>query len=260
MYLQHVKVLSSSWPRLQYLADFMEASTVPAKARLIPAHDKAERWNRVKVSVLSFSSLNDIERKDCTSLENLSSLLKNPERNAKPHRLIVSEDLSSGLIEFLGSFFDVDPHFFRGHLEDHTWFNTKDPWVELPELDSSIKKRSYLSIRYVQARYFENNFNSQAAKRQAGSFNVLRRIDLEGSAESGTDKWWDGTGGSVGLIRHKASLWVKPRKGSDAWTGKSSQGSIVFLIPLLKMNLIQHRHTATRPLCYRRQPVVERLW
>ncbi|KAL9608813.1 MAG: hypothetical protein Q9167_006370 [Letrouitia subvulpina] len=218
-YLRHVKALSLSWPRLLYLAEFMEASTVPAKAKLLSVREKAERSNRVKASILSFNNVQDVERTDSNSLESLTYLLKHSGGNIKKNRLMIFEDLSSGLIELLGSHFDVDPRFFRGHLEDHTWFNTKDPWVELPELDSTIKNRSYFTIRYVQARYFENDLYSQAAKRQAGSFNVLRRIDLEGSAESGTDKWWDGTGGSVGIVRHKVSLWVKPKRENDAWTG-----------------------------------------
>lgn len=198
----------------------MEASTAPAKAKLLSVREKAERLNRVKAAILSFSNIQDVERIDSNTLEGLNYLLKHSETNIKKNRLIVLEDLSSGLIELLGSHFDVDPLFFRSHLEDHTWFNTKDPWVELPELDSTIKSRSYFTIRYVQARCFENDLYSQAAKRQAGSFNVVRRIDSEGSAESGTQKWWDGTGGTVGIVRHKVSLWVKPQGGDDTWTGK----------------------------------------
>ena len=197
----------------------MEASTAPAKARLLTVHDKFERWNRTNACILDFNDLQNVERKDCTSLEGLARLLKSPTDNSKPNRLIVLEDLSAGLVELLGSYLDVDPHFFRGHLEDHTWFNTKDPWVELPELESRMKQRSFFNIRYIQARYFENESYSQAATRQAGSFNVIRRIDLEGSAESGTEKWWDGTGGSVGLIRHKASMWAKSSKDNEHWIG-----------------------------------------
>ena len=146
-YLQHVKALSVSWPRLLYLADFMEASTVPAKAKCLPLNERAERWNRVKASILSFHTLHDIERKDYSSLFNLSSLLNTADINSKVNRLIVTEDISSGLIELLGFHFDVDPHFFRGHLADHTCYNIKDPWVELPELDSTVENRSYFNMR-----------------------------------------------------------------------------------------------------------------
>lgn len=211
----------------------MEASTAPAKAKLLSVREKAERLNRVKASILNFSNFQDVERKDPSSLEGLTYLLEHSDSKIKKNRLIVLEDLSSGLIELLGSHFDVDPRFFRSHLEDHTWFNTKDPWVELPELDSTIKSRSYFTIRYVQARYFENDLYSKAAKRQAGSFNVLRRIDLEGSAESGTDKWWDGTGGTVGIVRHKVSLWVKPQRENDAWTGRFPCSLVVFYARVL---------------------------
>lgn len=79
-----------------------------------------------------------------------------------------------------------------------------------------------LNLRYVQPRFFENDHSVKAAKAELASFNVLRRIDLEGSAISGTENWWDGTGGVVGLIRHKASLWVRPDKGNDAWLGDTT--------------------------------------
>ncbi|KAL6714811.1 hypothetical protein ACLMJK_007071 [Lecanora helva] len=216
-YLNHIKTLSSSWPRLAYLAEYMEASTVPAKAKLLSLHDRAERWNRIKATILSFDNLQDIEKKDCNSLESLSRALTHSDHPTKPNRLIVCEDISSGLIELLGSSFDIDPHFFRGHLEDHTWFNTKDPWVELPELDSTLKDRSFCNLRYVQARYFESDLYIQNAKAKIASFNVMRRLDLEGSALSGIEKWWDGKGGKVGLIRHKASLWIRQDKATNAW-------------------------------------------
>lgn len=88
VYLEHFKALSPSCPRLLYLAHFMEASTVPAKAKLF-----IERWKRVKASGLSFSNLQDIERKDCNSLEGLSTLLKPLENSIKVNRLLASEDL-----------------------------------------------------------------------------------------------------------------------------------------------------------------------
>ena len=68
-----------------------------------------------------------------------------------PHaRLIVVEDLSSAVIEALGSKFDIDPRYFRTHFGDYAWFNIRDPWVELPELASAWRQRSFFSIRYAR--------------------------------------------------------------------------------------------------------------
>ena len=99
-----------------------------------------------KIAVLGFSNIQDIERKDYTSLDTLTQSLNLSSDETRLNRLIVCEDLSSGLIELLVSSFDVDTRFFRGHLEGHTWFNTKDPWVELPELKSDTGNRSYCNI------------------------------------------------------------------------------------------------------------------
>lgn len=38
-------------------------------------------------------------------------------------RLFVVEDLSREVIEALGSHFDIDPMFFRAHVEDSVWHN-----------------------------------------------------------------------------------------------------------------------------------------
>lgn len=132
-------------------------------------------------------------------------------------RLLVVQDLSTYMIEKLGSTFDIEPGFFRSHIGDYVWLNTRDPQAEIPDLEAFSIKSSYFSVQYVQPRYFENQGQLEQAKSQAESFNVLRRIDHDGRFKP----WSDMPGSDIGLVRSKVSLWVRPNKSSNrGWLGE----------------------------------------
>jgi len=40
--------------------------------------------------------------------------------------LYVVEDLSSDVIEVLGSGLEIEPSFFRAHIVDYVWYNVRD--------------------------------------------------------------------------------------------------------------------------------------
>ncbi|KUI67413.1 hypothetical protein VM1G_03137 [Cytospora mali] len=218
-YLRHIENLSKQWPRLAYLADFMRAGTVPKRANGLLAQEILERQNKVKVALLDFSDPDNITQKTCENGVDLASLLAQHRLESlnKLNRVFIVEDLSRTVIEQLGAALDIDPSFFRAHLEDHTWFNIKDDWVEMPELESQAHKRSFVTIRYMQPRFFENSTVSQAAKEQAGKWNVLRRIDFQGQVKSGQNAWWEDSPHEVGLVRRKVSIWSC--KQGNNWTG-----------------------------------------
>lgn len=215
-YLNHIRSLShNGWPHLRYLADFIDTSTIPIKNKFLTPQDRLERRHRVKVSVINFSSGNCIERRDFNDPTALSHFL-NSSSNENQASLFVVEDLSTDTVELLGSRFDVDPTFFRAHLGDYIWFNTRDPWVELPPLESSLKTRPFVHLRYIQPRYFENGASIDIAYKEAGSFNVLRRIEFDGKNKA----WADAPGSDVGLVRSSMSLWVKPSTlQKSGWLG-----------------------------------------
>ena len=199
----------------------METSTVAVKAQWVVGEDQRERHSRVKLCSLEWSQgATKVHRQDYNSVKDLDGILDTPHLNTQvAHvRLIVVEDLSSTVIEALGSKFDIDPRFFKAHFGDYTWFNTRDPWIELPDLASAWRQRSFFNIRFVQARYFENKDSVAAGEKQAGSFNVLRRIDRDNKPEP----WPDLPDSDVGLIRSKVSLWIRPNKpGESGWLGTS---------------------------------------
>lgn len=190
---------------------------------LVP-EDREERLKRLHVAVLDFSDGHEIrcqKFKSPDSPQALSDFLDSSPWTDKRNsaRLIVVEDLSSVVVELLGSRYDINPQFFRGQLGDYTWYNTRDAWVETPALDSLLKSQSFLRFRYVQPRYFEDDESIQKARRQAGSFNVLRRIDFDNSNKA----WADAEGSHVGLVRCSTSVWVRPNKSEDqGWLGKAT--------------------------------------
>ncbi|KAL2046375.1 hypothetical protein N7G274_001822 [Stereocaulon virgatum] len=212
-YLSYIESLSEGWPHVSYLADFMKVTTSPPKQKFLAEDDRNERARRTKVTILDFEPDTPVSRTDYSDVDILSKALHGP-TNQHDHvhaRLFVVEDLSRDVIEQLGARFDIDPLFFRGHISDYMWNNTRDPWVELPDLDIVSQRRSYLHVRYVQTRYFRDEASLKRSREQAGSFNVLRRIDRDGNWVVGADL----EGSDVGLVRSKTSLWIRPNKNGE---------------------------------------------
>jgi hypothetical protein len=160
-----------------------------------------------------------MKSQDLKSSEELDDFLEGlrGEEEYPQGRLLVVQDLSTLMIEKLGATFDIEPGFFRSHIGDYVWLNTRDPQAEIPDLEAFSTSSNYFSIQYVQPRYFETQESLKKAKAEAESFNVLRRIDHDGRFKP----WSDMPGSDVGLVRSKASLWVRPnRPDQKGWFGK----------------------------------------
>lgn len=211
--MRYLESLAHGWPHISYLADFMKVTTAPPKQKFLDDRDRREKASRTKVAMLTFEPNTPMQRVDFSDIDALSNALSGPPdlRDNVYARLFVLEDLSRDVIEAFGARFDVDPLFFRGHISDYMWHNTRDPWVELPDLDITSRKRSYLHVRYVQTRYFRNQDSLRRAKWEAGRFNVLRRVDQDGNWVLNLDI----PNSDVGLIRSKTSLWIRPNKPGE---------------------------------------------
>lgn len=135
-------------------------------------------------------------------------------------RLYVVEDLSSDVIEVLGSGLDIEPSFFRAHIVDYAWYNVRDRWRDPPNLDIMARQQNWIQLRYVTARYFESREDFVVAVEEAEKFNILRRPDDDISNNS----WWDAKDAIVGLTRSRATFWLKPehKTGTPA-IGKERQ-------------------------------------
>jgi hypothetical protein len=215
-YLGHIKAISGGWPHLRYLADWMQVSTAPVKWKFIKEADpsvREERASRTKVAMIGFQPGKEVELKRANNTAELSDILKDQAvcGSVSFGRLFIVEDLSRDVIELLGAEFDIDPLFFREHISDYMWYNTRDPWVELPDLKVVSRTRSFFSMRYFQARYFRSRDSLERARTQSGFFNVLRRVE----DDENQNPHFDSPGSMVGLVRRRASLWIRPKKSNE---------------------------------------------
>lgn len=191
---------------------------MPVKNKLLVADDRQERRERVHVVILDFEYGKGLATYEFRSHGDLVHFLSsNDWKDEKGHvRLFVVEDLSSAVIELLGSRFDIDPCFFRAHLSDYVWYNMRDPWFKMPLIYSRLVSNAHFTLRYLQPRYFGNKDSIETAKQQIGAFNVLRRIDFDVSNKT----WADLKGSAVGLVRSSKSCWVRPKNSAgEGWLG-----------------------------------------
>jgi hypothetical protein len=196
----------------------MTVSTVLLRFRTLTPEQRRERLNRVNISIVEYGD--EMCSKDLRTPDKLDEFLNqlSQEGGTQKNQLLVVQDLSTRMIEQLGTAFDIEPGFFRTHIGDYVWLNTRDPQAEIPDLESSSIKSNHFSAQYVSPRYFENQDQLKAAKAQVESFNVSRRIDHDGRFK----EWSDMPGSDVGLVRNKVSLWVRPNRGTDhGWLGKN---------------------------------------
>lgn len=210
-YLRYLKSISDGWPHIRWLADFMEVGTSPMKWKFLSKEDTESRARRTRVAVLEFSPNHPPTRKDIQSSEKLTQLLESSSDPGPDHaRLFVVEDLSRDVIEALGAKFDIDPLFFRNQISDYLWYNTRDPWVELSDLDHVTSERNFWTLRYMRPRYFRSEKSINDGLKELGGFNVLRR--LEQDISFGVRKLRRVKDATVGIIRSKVSLWIRENK------------------------------------------------
>lgn len=217
-YARRVKFLArNGWPQLRYLSDFLDCSTVPIKQRALIPEDREERLNRVHVIIIDLQPGKDVLVRELDSVQGLKEFVTEPWADVDGNiRLFVIEDLSTHVIEILGNQFNIDPGFFRSHISDYAWFNVADPWMEFPGLPSRLSLNAFFTLRHVRPYYFRNEEAARRARRQAGGFNVLRRIDFDK-----TNSWSDTPGSSVGTVRAKTSCYIRPQEeAGQGWLGK----------------------------------------
>ena len=203
----------------------MEVGCAPPKWRFIKKHkpNRDERAQRCNVCVLDYTDDKLEKESKFSTVAGLQTFLSQPTTagTKPPIRLVIVEDLSRDVVEFLGHKYNVDPLFFMSHIGDYLFHNTRDPWVELPDLDIDARSRTHFNLSYLRARYFKTDPEFKTAEGESGDFNVLRRLDSDRSRARLKDSLLDVKGASVTLSRSKTSLWVRPREADEPITGMS---------------------------------------
>lgn len=217
-YLKHVKLLSNTWPHLRLLADFMEVTTTPlrwAKYQKKADETEAERERRAtktNVTQLDYLGSGKVIQRNYKTSENLSQALQEETEKDDDDqvqlKLYVVEDLSRDVIEFLGAYLDIEPAFFRSHIVDYAWYNTRDRWMDPPNLDVVAERQRWFQLRFVTARCFKTRESFEEGRNETVSFNVFRRLD-----DDGNKAYEDKSGVTVGIRRTRASFWLKRAEG-----------------------------------------------
>jgi hypothetical protein len=193
----------------------MEVSTTPLRWKFLKGAEKAkERQHRAeKTNVARLDFLPD-EEITCTHFKKPEELKAGLDE--KPHdvqfRLFVVEDLSREVIELLGAKFDIDPSFFRAHINDYAWYNVRDRFMDPPNLDIISERQDWFQVRWVRPRYFRTRTSFEMARVESNRFNVLRRPDEDYNNKGLLDE----KEANVALTRTRASFW----KSKDADVGK----------------------------------------
>lgn len=236
-YLIFVKQASKEhWIHLRLLADFMQIGRIPRdwkkeREKLQGGESRDSIWAKANVRRLSYSrSVTAAVQKHVIVIEggheNPQTKVQNKEHETDDPsqvslRLYVLEDLSRNVIEAFGTKLGIEPDFFRAHIAEYAWYNVRDRWRGNHPLELVRHRRNWLQIRYVTARYFEDDGSFKNAVTYADdNFNILRRLDNDESKA-----WWDipkpgGSGNQVkpaivALTRCRATFWLKSKATED---------------------------------------------
>ena len=193
----------------------MEVSTCVSRHEYLSKHEseRQERAHRVRVTQVDLKKGQAPVKHEFNSRVKLSAALSGPNLQASDpdERVYVVEDLSRDVIELLGSAFNVDPHFFRSHVNDHTYNTVTVGAAERKCLDIVSRRQSHFTLRYLRPRYYRNTTSFEKAIREAARFNVLRHVDSDRSR----DYLKDQNGAAVTLMRAKTSLWIRPESSKN---------------------------------------------
>ncbi|KAI0862607.1 hypothetical protein F4860DRAFT_512576 [Xylaria cubensis] len=248
-YLRYLKSISSEWPQLRLLADFMEVGTDPLRWRNFYGDDKnnaytypddpidreVQRLDRArKTHVTQLEYLSDGSVKFLgnyttpeqlgDALEELSETKKGKEL-AATHvelKLFVVEDLSREVIERLGHRFDIDPDFFRSHIHDYAWYNIRDPYWDPPDLHMNVVRKDWCQIRFCRARYFASQALFSQGQDAANKFNIGRKL-----YEDENKAYWD-----TDIPQKLGMVWQLPISGLLEWVN----GWFIFLSKFIGKN------------------------
>jgi hypothetical protein len=187
----------------------MEVSTTPLRWKFLSERhsERDERVKRTNVARLDFLADGQITRTNFTTAKDLEDGLSklNLDADSKDvqFRLFVVEDLSRCVIEALGSKFDIDPAFFREHINDYAWYNVRDRFMDPPNLDIIAERQDWFQVRWVRTRYFRTRASFEKARVESNRFNVFRRPDEDLNNRG----LLDDKEATVALTRTRASFW-----------------------------------------------------
>ena len=165
------------------------------------------RQNACRIVCLEFSSTSGPPGRRSLDLDELEALLSNTTKRTGDlcGRLLIVEDLSSEIIETLGSSLNIDPLFFASHIDTFQAdiATTRPSTAALP---STTRAQKFLNLHYHRVIEIENLESKQVLLRD---MNVPRKVKTLPRTK----------GINVGLVRHCCST-LKTEGKDGLWLGK----------------------------------------
>ena len=178
---------------LQNLCDFLQNNTKSQHA--------------CRIVCLEFSSASGPPSCRSLDLDGLALLLQSTakERDNFCGRLLIVEDLSSDIVETLGSTLNIDPIFFASHIDTFQVdiAATRPSTAILP---STARSQNFLNLHYHRVLEFEHLKSKQVLLRD---MNVPRKVKILPRLK----------GIDVGLARHCCST-LKTEGKDGSWLGE----------------------------------------
>ena len=180
-------------PCLRNLCQFLQNDTASQRA--------------CRIVCLEFSSVSSSPSRRSIDLNDLALLLctTTKERDDLCGRLLIVEDVSSDVVETLGSSLEIDPLFFASHIDTFQIdiATTRPSTVTLP---STMRSQNFLNLHYHRVIEFENLETKKILHRD---MNVPRKVKILPRLQ----------GRSIGLARHCCST-LKTEGKDGLWIGK----------------------------------------
>ena len=179
-----------------------------------------------RIACLEFSSACGRPSRRSFDINSLTSLLSNTIKESGEGgnlcgRLLIVEDLSSDVVETLGSLLNIDPQFFASHIDTFP-IDIAVPKPSTAILPSTIRSQNFLNMHYHRVIEFETMESKQTLLRD---MNVPRKVKLLPRPKEVI----------VGLARHCCST-LKAKGKDGLWLGKG--------------DLIMDGYTMTRALIF----------
>ena len=212
-YIDVVNTLTHRFPILFYVADFVKRQigqpVYPVRAAVLEVTESEVR----KI---------DFGGKDKESSYNKLHAYLSSSSSDCQHRLYIIEDLDAAFIELLGAYLNVDGTVFGSQIRD-THFSGGWEHGHQPQLPSFQDPRASFTLRYYEARYFDDGSLPDFSASVRTSGNLSRRILL---GKGRRNKFSGNVGllrtrnydGHVGLIRRNTSFWSRVET-NGSWNG-----------------------------------------
>lgn len=194
-YKSFVAARTQQSPCLQKLLEFLQNDTASQHA--------------CRIVCLEFSSAPGPPSRQNLDLDGLRLLLSDTSKRKDDlcGRLLIVEDLSTHVIETLGSLLNIDPFFFASHIDTFQAdiATTRPSTAALP---STTRPQNFLNLHYHRVIEFENLEYKHVLLRD---MNVTRKVKILPRTK----------GCHFGLARHCCST-LKTEGKDGLWLGKTS--------------------------------------